>query len=95
MRYATAYVNDKAMDRATRIALHDFLKHNAITLWTDGMAFDENGEPYGLFTPDWRLTEEEAYYSKGGQYTSPLLGWQTSGATTMEMMCILKDPRNE
>lgn len=95
MRYATAYVNDKAMDKATRIALHDFLKHNAITLWTDGMAFDENGEPYGLFTPDWRLTEEEAYYSKGGAYTSPLLGWQTSGATTMEMMCILKDPRKE
>ena len=93
IRYATAYVNDVAMDKDTRIALYDFVKLNAVTLWNEGLAKDENGNPHGLFTPDWRLTEEDAYYNKGGQYTTPLLGWQTSGATLMEAMNVIKDPR--
>ncbi len=95
VRYATEYVNDKRIDKTSRTALYDFLKTNAITLWNKGLARDESGAPTGLFTPDWSQTQEQVLYGKGGDYATPLLGWQTSGATLMEAMNVLKDPRKE
>lgn len=95
MRYAAEYVNNPKIDKASRTALYDFMKLNAITLWKNGTQRDEQGNPVGLFTPDWSMTQEEVYYGKGGDYTRPLLGWQTSGATLMEAMNVIKDPRKE
>ena len=92
IRYAVRLVNDTCLDKATRIKLHDFIKRNAITLWTDGMQRDGQGNPTGLFTPDWSMNQEEVI-SKGPDYAHPQLGWQVSGATLMEAMNVLKDPR--
>ena len=38
------------------------------------------------------LTQEQAA-RKGGDYQKPKLGWQVSGATLLEAMNVMKDPR--
>lgn len=93
IRYAVEMVNDRRIQRDTRIRLYDFIRHQAQTLWTKGLARDAAGNPVGLFTPDWSLTQAEAA-RKGGEYQKPKLGWQVSGATLLEAMNVMKDPRS-
>lgn len=92
IRYAVRLANESELDKASRIRLHDFIKRNAITLWTDGMLKDAQGNAVGLFTPDWSMNQETVL-GKGPDYARPQLGWQVSGATLMEAMNLLEDPR--
>ena len=92
IRYAVELVNDRRIKRKARIQLYGFIRHQAETLWTEGLGRDEAGNPKGLFSPDWKLTQEQAA-RKGGDYQKPKLGWQVSGATLLEAMNVMKDPR--
>ncbi len=93
VRYAAEMVNDSNIDYAYRCTLYDFLKNNAVTLWNDGLDRDENGNPTSLYTPDWTMPESQTIYV-GGDYSLPLLGWQVSGATLMEAVASMDNPRN-
>lgn len=60
IRYAVELVNDRRIKRKARIQLYGFIRHQAETLWTEGLGRDEAGNPKGLFSPDWKLTQEQA-----------------------------------
>lgn len=92
IRYAVELVNDRRIKRKPRIQLYDFICHQAETLWTKGLGRDAAGKPEGFFTPDWSLNQEQAA-RKGPEYQKPRLGWQVSGATLLEAMNVMKDPR--
>lgn len=92
IRYAVELVNDPHIRRKPRIQLYEFIRHQAETLWTKGLSRDAEGSPCGFFTPDWQLNQEQAA-KKGGDYLKIKLGWQVSGATLMEAMNTMKNPR--
>lgn len=92
IRYAVQLVNDPAVELKTRTQLYDFIKHQAKTLWTKGLGRDAKNKPTGFFTPDWSLNQQEAA-KRGAEYQTPKLGWQISGATLLEAMNIMKEPK--
>lgn len=92
IRYAVELVNDTRIRRKTRIQLYDFIRHQATTLWTKGLARNAEGAPCGFFTPDWGANQEQVA-ERGGDYLKIKLGWQVSGATLMEAMNNMKNPR--
>ena len=92
--YRNAFLAAERAHTADRVAnqLYDFIRHQAETLWTKGLGRDAAGNPAGFFTPDWSLDQEQAA-RKGAEYQKPRLGWQVSGATLLEAMNVMKDPR--
>ena len=92
VRYAAMLVNDESITKSFRTKLYDILKNNAVTLWRNGLDFNPQGKPISLFTPDWTVPQSKIIL-KGSDYQSPLLGWQVSGATLMEAVVAMKDPR--
>lgn len=75
IRYATLLALDENIDASFRKELSDFMTHNAIVCWTQGI--DKSSYPAIFFNYDWTVPYTDYY-----KYYQP----QVSGATLIEAM---------
>ena len=75
IRYATLLALDENIDASFRKELSDFMTHNAVVCWTQGI--DKSSYPAIFFNYDWTVPYTDYY-----KYYQP----QVSGATLIEAM---------
>lgn len=75
IRYATLLALDENIDASFRKELSDFMTHNAIVCWTQGI--DKSSYPQVFFNYDWSVPYTDYY-----KYYQP----QVSGSTLIEAM---------